>query len=502
MLPENINFKLMNSIFKWKGLYLMFILIWSLNHVAGQDYRAMHGSSYGGSLTVANNPASIVHVPFAWDFTPLAFQFKHSTNAFVVKNSSYLSPANDNTEVLLNNGKYKSFFMANQDLRLLNASMRLPNNSAIAFGTSIRSYLSARTSSLLFHDTVSKARGFMGNNIANTPASAEGRGHAWAEIFGTYARTYIDNSIAILNVGATLKANIGIAGGYMTATDLNEIAGIVNNSPGYYLTNGLLNYGTSSNLDVLDSSSATSAARKEFFKRTFSTFGLSLGAEYIVPSSVEGNGYDYQFKIGFSILDLGPNKFQYSGYSRTAVLDKSNVSDSLLDDFFENVYDVASLADSLYKISGSNSPIAGKFNLFQPARIVINADKHISGNFFINGELTVPLYSLMGKRQLVARDMNFINISARYETKKYGVYFPASLNNKMHFWFGGAFRVGSFLLGVHNWASVFGNNKIQDGGAYLAFTFRFRDLDRIAGDAEQRISAKALRQLRCPPAIR
>lgn len=501
MLCFITNFKSMPKPYKCRELFILSILLASINILSGQDYRAMHGSAYGGSLNVANNPASIVHVPIILDFTPIAFQFKHTTNAFTIKNSSFLSLDNDNTEIRLNNGKYKSFAMANQDIRLLNTSIRIGDNSAIAFGASMRSYISANTSSLLFQDTVVKIRGFMGNNISNTPASAEARGHAWAEIFGTFARTIIDNGDAIINAGITVKSNIGIAGGYITATDLNETAGLVNNTPGYYLTNGLLNYGFSSNIDVLDSSIDFKSSKKEFFKRTFSSIGISLGAEFIVPSNFAGNvnGYEHDFKLGLSLLDISPNRFQYSGYSRTAILDKSNVSDSLLDDFFDNVYDAASLADSLYIISGSDSPIPGNFTIFQPARIVINADKHIAGNIFLNGELTIPLQSLAGKKLLLARDMNFINLGIRYDTRKMGVYLPVSLNNKMHFWIGGAFRMGPVLLGVHNWANVFGKNKIQDGGAYLAITFRFGEKFRASETIQN--SGKALKQMKCPPSV-
>ncbi|HLF46701.1 MAG TPA: hypothetical protein VI548_09760 [Chitinophagaceae bacterium] len=489
----------MRLICKWKKFYLAIIHCCFLTCANSQDYRAVHGSSYGGSLVVANNPASIVHIPFVLDLTPLAFQFKHSTNAFVIKNSSYLS--SKNAEIFLSNGKYKSFIMANQDIRLLNASIRIGDRSAIAFGAAGRSYISANTSSLLFQDSVGRIREFMGNNISNIPASAEARGHAWAEIFGTFARTIFDNSNAILNAGITVKTNLGIAGGYLTATDLNETAGTVNNKPGYYLTSGLLNYGFSSNIDVLDSSTSYNTAKKDFFRNTFSTFGISAGVEYIVPANIEGNGYEHELKIGLSLLDLGANRFQYSGYSRAAILNKNNVSDSLLDVFFDNISDAASLADSLYIISGSNSPLAGNYKIFQPARIVVNADKHLSGNIFINGELTIPFHTLMGNKQLVARDMNFINLTARFETPYWGIYFPASLNNRMHFWLGGAFRFGPLLLGVHNWASVLGKNKIQDGGAYLAFTFRFGEKNRIGGEKGQLNSGKALKQLKCPPSV-
>ncbi len=497
------NFKLMSLIFKWKRFGLLIFINTNFICVFGQDYRAVQGSSYTGSLSVSNNPASIVHMPFKLDITPFAFQFKHSTNAIVIKNSNYISPAK-NAEAFLQNGKYKSFVMANQDLRLLNTSIRLRNNAAIAFGATMRSYISANTSSILFQDTAATIRDFMRNNISNTPISAELRAHVWAEIFGTYSRTIIENSNAIVNAGITLKTNRGLGAAFVNALNLGISSGTVNNNPGYYLSSGMLNYGYSANIDALDTSANFKAAQKEFFRNTYSSLGMSLGAEYIVPDNGVGmgNGYDYSLKIGLSLLDLAVNKYKLSNYSRSAILNKNNVSDSLIDDFFINVTDPATLADSLGIISGSNNSITGKLKMFQPARMVINADKHIAGNFFINAELTIPLYSLLGKNQLVANDMNFINLAARMETEKFGVYLPLSFNNKMHFWFGGAFRAGPLLIGVHNWASLIGNNKIQDGGAYMALTFRFKGKNESKRDPDQKNTDKMLRQLSCPPSVR
>lgn len=492
----------MSLIFKWKRFGLLIFINTNFICVFGQDYRAVQGSSFTGSLSVSNNPASIVHSPFKLDITPFAFQFKHSTNAIVIKNSNYISPAK-NAEAFLQNGKYKSFLMANQDLRLLNASMRLRNNSAIAFGSSMRSYISANTSSILFQDTAATIRDFMRNNISNTPISSELRAHVWAEIFGSYARTIMENTNAIVNAGITLKVNRGLGAAFVDASNLGISPGTVNNTPGYYLTNGLLNYGYSANIDALDTSTNFKAAQKEFIKNTYSSLGLSLGAEYIVPDNGAGmgNGYDYSLKIGLSLLDLSTNKYKLSNYSRSAILNKNNVSDSLIDDFFINVTDPATLADSLGIIAASNNPLTGKFKIFQPTRIVINVDKHIAGNFFINGEVTIPLYSLLGKKQMVANDMNFINLAARMETEKFRIYLPVSINNKMHVWVGGAFRAGPLLFGLHNWASLLGKNKIQDSGGYIAFTFRFKGKNGSKRDPDQRNTDKMLQQLSCPPAL-
>ncbi len=484
--------------------FILAIFLIAAHSLQAQDYRAIHGSSYAGSLSVENNPSSIVHVPFAWDFTPLAFQFKQSTNAIFIKNASYLSSWK-NAEVMSNNGTFKRSLFANQDMRILNARIRLNSTSAIAFGASMRSYLSAQTSSLNIQDTVVRVQEFMGINTGNTPVSVYARANMWTEIFGTYARTIFMPDNGILNAGITVKVNYGLAGGYITGTGLDGMPGLVNNNPGYYLTNGNLAYGYSSNLDVLDSSTTFNSAKKEFFRNTFPSIGLSLGAEYIIPADIGGDesGYGYSLKIGVSLLDIGYNKFQYSGYSRSAVLNRNNVSDSLIDLFFENAYDAATVADSLQNIAGSISTLSGNFKLFQPTRLVINIDKHIRGNFFINGELTLPLISVLGKKQLFARDMNLLSLTPRYETKGVGIYFPVSLNTRMKYWVGGAFKTGPLLLGFHNLANLFAKNKIIDGGAYLAFTFRFGGKEKGFNDrfGGQKKSARQLKQLRCPPRV-
>jgi hypothetical protein len=470
-----------------------------------QNYQAVHGSSYAGSLGAANNPASIVHVPFAWDVTPLAIQLKHSTNIFTINNYSLLSPGK-NVEARITTGAQQRFLMANQDIRLLNARIRLNASSAIAFGASIRSYFSVKTSVYNWQDSIGTLRGFMNVNFNNTPLSTEVRANAWAEIFGTYARTIIDNSNARLNGGITIKVNRGLGGAYATASNLDYFPATIHGQSGYLLRSGQLEYGYSSNFDVLDSSGNFASKRKQFFNKTYSTIAASLGVEYIIPSGKEGdedNEYMYDLKIGVSLLDIGYNNFQYSPNSRRAVLNKNNVSDSLINATFGNINGTDALSDSLQSISGNINNLFGNFKIFQPARLVINADKHLTGNFFINGELTFPLTSLLGKNNLFVQDMNLLAVTPRYETKGLGVYLPVTLNTRKQLWVGGAIKLGPLLLGIHSWANLLSKNKMQNGGAYLALTFRpgkkQRDDDsHSARTKEGRLPRKQGRQLGCP----
>src|SRR5688572_30757432 len=71
-LLNSMNFRtnLILSVFLGLGLYSK-----------AQHYDAIHGSNYLGSLSVYNNPSSIVNSPFKWDLTLTGFQFQLITNA-------------------------------------------------------------------------------------------------------------------------------------------------------------------------------------------------------------------------------------------------------------------------------------------------------------------------------------------------------------------------------------------------------------------------------------
>src|SRR6186713_1992937 len=59
--------------------------------ILAQNYHAVEGSPFAGSIGVANNPASILSTPYPWDITVLSVQVKNSTNAVTFHNFSLLS---------------------------------------------------------------------------------------------------------------------------------------------------------------------------------------------------------------------------------------------------------------------------------------------------------------------------------------------------------------------------------------------------------------------------
>jgi hypothetical protein len=469
---------------------------------SAQNYQAIHGSSYAGSLGPSNNPSSIVHVPYSWDITPLAIQAKQSTNAIIVKNFSLLSGPK-NPLIYGVNGTEKRYAYANQNIRLLNTRIRISPKSAIAFGVNIRSYTYLKTAKYSWQDTVQTPKDFFSINTNSIPLSAEVASSAWAEMYGTYAQTIKDDGNYILNAGITLKVVRGLAGGYVNLKDLGYTVKVNSaTQQAYLLANGSLQYGYSINFDDVNNSSSGLSNRQAFLKRTYSSVSADIGAEYILPSGdEEGSAYSYDMKIGISIMDIGNTKFNYGKNSRLVQAGKANVTDSLLQVKFKNINSFDALNDSLAGVAGNMSGIGGDFFINQPTRLVINIDRLIADNLFINGELTVPLVASGSDTdtKFVIRDMNFLAITPRWETKTLGVYMPVLISNKGQFWVGGAFKAGPLLLGVHNWANVFSKNKMQRGGLYLALTFRpGKKYDDETGAKGGKLPRKLRQSLDCP----
>ncbi len=481
--------------------YLPFQFLLIINFCEGQNYHATNGSPFAGSLGTSYNPASIVYTPYAWDITPLAAQVKQSTNAFTIKNYSLLSNVK-NAEVSIQNGTKKRYFFANQDIRLLNTRISLNAKASIAFGANVRNYVYALNSKSNWQDSIFSLRDFMKINTDHLPLSGEFVGSAWAEVYASYAQTIIDDGRRLLNAGITLKVNKALAGGYINAQGVNYVSNTVENGTGYSVTNGSLRYGYSKNFDAIDNNMSPGNNRRAFLQNRYSGIGADFGIEYILltdEDDEEANEIDYDTKIGVAIMDLGNNKYSYSNNSRLAMAGKEGITDSLLENKFSSATTANNFNDSLASISNSIATLSGNFFIYQPTRLVINIDRHISQSLFINAEITLPLVALASKNTLFIKDMNLLALTPRWETKLLGAYFPLLLNARGQLWLGGAFKAGPLLLGLHNFGDLFSKNKSQNGGLYIAITIRpAKKYDRQEHYPREKLTGKERRSLACP----
>ena len=479
---------------------LSFLCFISFNILQAQNYQAINGSSYAGSLSTNNNPSSIVHVPYAWDITPISVQSKQSTNFFKIDKYSLLSSFN-NAEISAQNGERNRYLYTSQDIRLFNTRISLNSRAAIAFGVNIKSFGYATTSKVNVQDSSQSLRDFLDINRNNSPLSAESVVSTWGELYGTYAQTIMEDNGKLLNIGLTLKINRAIGGGYGKANKLGYSA-LSASSPGYIVNSGSLEYGYSYNFDKIDSNKSTLTNAQKFLLSTNSGFSADVGIEYIIQpdnENRESSEYAYNTKIGISVMDIGNNKYSYGKYSSFATAGKAGTTDTLIENKFVAVNSVGGFTDSLASIANSFNQLEGNFTVYQPTRLIVNVDQHISNNFFINTQLTIPILSLFSTKLLYIKDINLLAITPRWEIKALGAYLPILYNNRNQLWVGAAFKAGPILLGTHNLANLFSKNKMQVGGFYLALTIRPSKIyERAAHYPNNKSSLRQIKNLGCP----
>lgn len=455
---------------------LMIGLVCSLSGQA-QDYHAIEGSPYAGAIGVANNPASIVNASYPWDITVFSLEEKNTTNAIRFTDFSYISK--DTLHYQFANGYMKRYAAFNFNVHLLNVRLALGRKQAIAFGANLRCYGSVRTGPVNYNDTLQNMNQFFKANEGTT-YSANMVSSTWVELFATYSKILVDDAYGRLNGGITLKGMRGISGAYVQLE-----SGSVNRTipPGsaltiYDLAAGSGRYAYSANYDYWKNGRSGIQNLEDFLGHTRPGAAVDFGVEYLVkPQTVnvydEGDSYyDYNWKIGVSLLDVGENVYKYGSQSRTVADPKTNVADSELNEKFDYLKTLAGFNDSMATIVNSFNKLRGLFKVWNPTRLVINIDRPMPDHFAVNTNLTLNLGGSNSGRHLFTKEITLLSVTPRWETKKLGAYLPVQVTTDGRVWVGGAFKAGPLLLGIDNWLNLISKNKMANGGIYLALVIK------------------------------
>ncbi len=479
-----------------KGTILLVALAVGVIKASAQDYHAISGSNYAGALSVHNNPASIVNIPYPWDVTLAGLQAKYQTNVIKVVNYSLLASPTA-SEFFITGGEYARKGNEQLNLNLLNTRIALGKKTVVAFGANLRSFANIRTSSYNFVDSIETANELFALNPGNSPLEASIRTSNWIELYGAIGRTLFDEPGFRINAGLTMKVNRGIGGGRMQLDGMYRERTIVNGEPQYALREGQFAYGYSSNIDRWNSNRSTMGNLREVLTATRMGLSLDAGLELLIkpagdPGFMEDEEtyYDYDWKIGASVLDLGYAFYRYSNNSRTGRIPVTGLNADRIDQaFVEGVANIEAFTDSVDAVFDART-LSGDFRIWTPTRLVFNVDRFISSAFYVNAELSVNVINLLGDQRLYVRNMNAIRLTPRWETRRLGAYLPLLYNAQNQFWVGAAIKVGPLLLGVHNLGNVFGKTSMANGGGYI--TINIRPGKRVTGEKKDR-------GLDCPP---
>lgn len=452
------------------------VLIFFAGTAYAQNYSAIHGSNYAGGLGVYNNPSSILSSPYKWDLTVIGFQYQTISN--VVKGPNFPFNLLPSATFYVADGNFKRYADITADVHLLNGRYSINESTAIGFGLNIRANVQGKTSSVHYTDSVRGPRSFLFLNEENGTIELDLASSAWMEFYGTYAKTFWDASDSKLSGGVSLKILRGMSGAFAQAKDVGVVSEQENDQTVYKIVNGNVKYGYSANHGDGESFSAS-----DFFAQAKTGFAIDLGAEYTIKSQGftnvfdSENAADYDWKIGISLLDLGWNNYTYSSESREVSSIRDDVSSFVLQEKFNSVSGVGSFNDSVATIVNNSGVLSGNFKVMNPARAVINVDRYISGNIYLNGELSVNL-APSGNNRFAVKESRLLAITPRWETRRLGVFVPVQVTRHGNFWLGGAVKAGPLLIGTHNLLNIFSKNKFLGGGAYIAFTIRPFEVNR------------------------
>jgi hypothetical protein len=432
-----------------------------------QNYQALHGSPYFGSLSNDFNPAAILNSPYTWDLTLFGVQAKAITNSVRFTNLSILSQP-DTIKVNYKPGNYTRYAMASADIHLLNARISLGRRQAIAFGLNVRNYVRAVSGPYNYTDTTKTTSGFLALNQDNVPLQANGAQASWLEIYGTYSRVLFEDDNARFQGGVTLSLLRSLSGAYVYADN----ADYVPSGTGYQMTNIEAQYGYSANYDQYTAGQSFPSKVRQAVTMGNGGVSFNAGAEWVQKTGQdwgeqEKSGTDaYDWKLGVAVLDVGFNRYHYGLQSAAFSGVQKNVSDTSLN-AFNSIDGLEQFNDSVRNKVAQFGYISGAFNVITPARLLVNFDKRLPGYWAVNGELSLNFNGLRTSYASV-EELNLITVTPRWEKSELGAYLPVEVTNQGQFWVGAAVKAGPLLLGLHNLGWLFSKKSMPNGGGYLA----------------------------------
>jgi hypothetical protein len=455
-----------------------------------QQLQALHGSSYAGYLANSYNPAAILNSSKKWDVSLFGIQYASVTNGGFVQGANIpgllRQSTRDSTEWITNNGHFRRYFHLNGSFDVLGIRYRIGSDAAISFGVRMQGYTHFTTNSIEYNDRMNRINGFFNGN--QTTPEFESRfqsANALVYSFG-FSKMLYQTEQGRLQGGVRLHYQQGIAGMYGRVQDVRATqVAVPNLGARYQLLNARGEYGYSGNLDeVLNTPKGTTANVNSVFQGLQGTFGADIGLEYVFYNAnsayFDRKWEDYSAKISIAILDIGRTKYPYGKYSTAFTQLQPVVLDTSLQRLFDNATGLGTFTDTLRRFILQNpDTLQGVFAINNPTRVVLNTDVALGGNFYVNADLQMNLYSTREMSVNNTRNINLLTLTPRYEVQQLGVYLPIRYTAEGNTWVGFGAKLGPVIFGLHNLGWLFGNNKLPNGGGY--FTLQIRSKDKEEG---------------------
>ncbi|TAH14340.1 MAG: hypothetical protein EAZ12_00835 [Sphingobacteriia bacterium] len=438
-------------------------------HAIAQNFHAIQGSSYTGAASIFNNPASPINSLHKWDLNLFSVQLSNITNTLYFKDMKL--PSISNASIQLKEGRFSRYNHQSIDLNLFNVMYQIDAKQSISGGLRIRSYAHFKTNSFEVNDSTDRMDEFLFNNRTTPFIQGNGIHAGWLEGNLNYSRVIKENNLGRLSGGITLQIAKNVSGAYTRINRFSYIeTKLTPTDTVYTFTGGAGSYAYSSNYDAISPYINLQGNINQMIKSGTSSFGFSVGMEYILyDQSVtvgENEPKPYHWKIGMSIMDIGASNFKTSEYTGQFSNPTNSITDGDLSQKLSNINSAQDLRDSLATLFGTVTPLSPTFSVNHPTRMVINVDRHLGKHLFINGQLSLNFRSSSSSNKFNTRELSLLTITPRWETLAWGIYFPVQYNTQGQFWMGAAVKLGPLVAGIHS-LGILKKDPLLNGGGYL-----------------------------------
>ncbi len=349
-----------------------------------------------------------------------------SINPSLMADSKYYLDAN----VLTTNLFYQTDLVKNGygNFRLNGPSFMI-NNGSHSFA-----FVNAARTDISFKKTSSSNGIYNEFNVA---------GIAWGEVGISYAYIFKRVEKSVWSAGATIKFLFGAGGAYYASSSAGNSfnnSAIDNIQNSGLIGGGGMGFGKGLGFDV------GLTYQKKINKESLKPFTRLCQQKY----------YDYKYKIGISIIDIGALRFSKS-------VSSTNFNANLTGHDTTNTN-----LDSTYN-SKNSSLNQKKFSVALPTAICVQVDYHLQKHWYFNG---LFVQSLQLANYYVRRPTMF-SFAPRYEKKLYEISLPVSVSDFKYYRVGLAFRFWKITIGSDNLFGSLGVGVNKGFDFYLAIKINF-----------------------------
>ena len=452
-----------------KAAALIFFSTYILN-VSAQEMWGFSNSNFSGNMGIFLNPSTIVAAPYGYEFNLIAADvFAQNTYVYIPKNENvFLSGLTGSRKDVTFLDKYTNKLQNGFGHVLVIGPSFIKNKRETAWGihTAFRNELSATdvpSSLAKFIFVKYRYQPLINSHFITVPFSAAMLN--WAEIGGTYGRILIEKQDHFLKIAVSLNLLAGFDGLYLDARKADYT--IIDSS-------GVIVHSFDATIGH-----AISHDGNNLFK--IRGFGLSttIGATYIHKR--RSGGYDcnktadnvrkYQYRLGFSLMDFGFIRFSNDAQVMNIGTGTDRNWLHLDTVLFHSVVHLDELLSN--NINGTVNTAENKsFTMYLPGAVSVQFDYSFTPHVY--GNLSIVNRIKYSPKEVVRG--NQVDVSVRYEKRKWEVTGDFTLFEYNQPSFGLGFRYWIFVLGTDRLPELLSLTDVQSFDLFFGFKLNLCDL--------------------------